>query len=464
MNRDELLKMLDLSGKDAQPRPTNEVLIEPSESQAPMEQASPTALKLDEWALRRGRQLLEESDRLQGLPLDSDAVADFHGVAFEPDPRLHKSCVDPKRLEFLTQLLETPDYKSLHTSTMLNSLSSTIAATAFAEQYAALKKENDATEGTSGIPGGEQNDEIETLRAVGHALTKAEEGVEGARESMASLGMGPGSPGSNDPKAIAEIYRRVRSDPTLQRICMLAGRFRRVAQSNQRRKTIHGNDDVVGVVADSDLGRLLPHELAKLAIPELEDDTLRRLVERQTMCREHRSVEPVARGPILVTVDESGSMEGEKVHTAKALALAMAWIARHQGRWCGLIAYSGDSGERLLALSPGRWDEAVLMDWLCAFIGCGSHLDVPVRELPDYYQRLGAPKGQTDVIIITDALCRIPAELQQKFNLWKEEAQARVISLIINSSSGDLEAISDEVHRVNSLEVTESAIDHVLSI
>src|SRR6476619_3956255 len=73
--------------------------------------------------------------------------------------------------------------------------------------------------------------------------------------------------------------------------------------------------------------------------------------------------EPVGKGPIIVSVDESGSMEGEKAHTAKALALALAWIARRQRRWCGLVAYSGDSGERLLALPPDRWNETALMDW-----------------------------------------------------------------------------------------------------
>src|SRR5438874_7781455 len=141
------------------------------------------------------------------------------------------------------------------------------------------------------------------------------------------MGMGPGLPGSNDPRVIAALYRRVRNNPTLRRICELAGRYRRVAQSKQWRKATHGLDDVVGVVLDGDLGRVLPHELAKLAIPEFEDDTLRRLVERQLQCREYHSTEPVAKGPIIVSVDESGSMQGDKAHTAKALALAMAWIA-----------------------------------------------------------------------------------------------------------------------------------------
>ncbi len=86
-------------------------------------------------------------------------------------------------------------------------------------------------------------------------------------------------------------------------------------------------------------------------------------------------------------------MEGEPVQTAKALALALAWVARQQKRWVALVAYSGDSGERLLALPPGKWDEAALMDWLSAFIGHGSDLDVPVRELPRYYEALQAPRA-----------------------------------------------------------------------
>ena len=137
----------------------------------------------------------------------------------------------------------------------------------------------------------------------------------------------------------------------------LAGRFRRVAQSKQRWKVTHGLDDVVGVEPGGDISRLLPIELAQLTVPELELDTLRRIVERQALCREHHATEPVGKGPIILAIDESGSMQGEKAHTAKALGLALAWIARHQKRWCALCAYSGDSGERLLALPPGRWDE-----------------------------------------------------------------------------------------------------------
>jgi uncharacterized protein with von Willebrand factor type A (vWA) domain len=299
---------------------------------------------------------------------------------------------------------------------------------------------------------------------VGRALVKATEEVEELSEAAAALGMGPGSPGSNDPRAIAQLYRRVRSNPTLRRICELAGRYRRLAQSRQRRKLIHGSDEVVGVTLDGELGRVLPQELARLALPEFEDDSLRRLVERQLMSRQQRSSEPVGKGPLLVCVDESGSMSGEKAHTAKALALALAWIARHQQRWIALVAYSGASGERLLALPPGRWDENALMDWLCQFLGRGSSLDVPVQEMPRYYEQLHAPKGITDVVFITDAICQLPGEVREAFNAWKRRVQARLITLVIQSTPGDLRAISDEVHQVGSLAATEAGVERVLSL
>jgi uncharacterized protein with von Willebrand factor type A (vWA) domain len=478
MSNEDLLKMLDLAGKEA-PAKADGLAVTPGEAGKKEAPASPTALRLDGWGLRRGADVLRESERLRDClePLgereaQERAAADFHGAAFEVGPTLHEACADPLRLQFLRQLLDTPEYRQLHVATMLNEAASEIATAAFAGQYAELRQEREEETkkgaGTGGSEGKTEGhdfaEEVGVLRHVGKALAEAAAEVEEARDAAAALGLGPGSPGSNDPRAIAALYRRVRGDPTLWRICELAGRYRRVAQSRQRRKTTHGLDDVVGVVTDGDLGRLLPHELAKLAVPEFEDDTLRRLVERQTMCREYRATEPVAKGPIIVCCDESGSMHGEKGHTAKALALALAWVARHQKRWVALVAYSGDSGERLLPLPPGRWDEAALMGWLSEFIGRGSSLDVPVREMPRIYQELKAPAGKTDVLFITDAICRIPADLQAQFKSWKAQVQARLIALVIDSPAGDLAAISDELHLVQSLAATEEGVGRALSI
>ena len=101
---------------------------------------------------------------------------------------------------------------------------------------------------------------------------------------------------------------------------------------------------------------------------------------------------------------------------------------------------------------------------MSAFIGRGSSLDLPVRELPDYYRRLGAPPGVTDVLFVTDALCRIPADLAARFNAWKRSVGARVISLVIGSDPGELVLVSDECHRVAALSPDDPAVGRALSV
>ncbi len=472
MDSNELLKLLDLNAKPAQPPDHGSPLTPVAAIQPqPLESQYLTALEVDEWGLRRGQDLIAESERLRKSGIDAHAAADFFTSAFDPDPRLRESCADARRHQFLMQLLDTPEYHALHADTRLDDTAAAIAAGHFAEQFAKLKQEdtkNGTTgSGSAGVPGGGEHElaaEMAALRAVGKAVAEAGKEVGELQDAAAALGLGSGEPGSNDPRVIASLFQRVRNDSTLRIICELAGRFRRVAQSKQRQKVSHGLDDVVGVEPGGDIGRLLPSELVKLMVPELELDTLRRIVERQAICREHHAFEPVGKGPILISVDESGSMEGAKAHTAKALALALAWIARRQRRWCGLIAFSGESGERFLALPPSRWNESALCDWLVAFIGKGSDLDVPIQEMPRMYKEIGAPPGITDVVMVTDAKCRIPGELRERFLEWKRSVRARVISLIIGSVPGDLEHVSDEVHRVSALDPNSDAVGRVLSL
>jgi uncharacterized protein with von Willebrand factor type A (vWA) domain len=465
MDPNDLLKMLDLEGRPPD-RAAEAGVVGPAPAAGePPADATPTALEVDAWGLRRGRDLVAESERLRKCGADEFAAADFFACAFDTDPRLTEACADPRRHRFVAQLLDTPEYRALHADTRLDDTAAGIAAAHFAEQFARLRDEERDGKGGAAPGGGDTlADEMATLRAVGRAVAGAGKEVGELREASGALGLGPGEPGSNDPRAVAAVFRRVRGDPALRRICELAGRFRRVAQSRQRQKVAHGLDDVVGVEPGGDVGRLLPAELAKLMLPELELDTLRRIAERQALCRECHAVEPVGKGPVIVCLDESGSMQGEKAHTAKALALALAWVARHQRRWCALVAYSGDSGERLLPLPPGRWDEARLADWLSAFIGRGSDIDVPVRELPRMYAELKAPPGVTDVIFVTDAKCRLGPDLQYRFLDWKRSARARLVTLVIDNTPGDLALVSDEVHAVRSLAPDSDAVGRVLSL
>jgi uncharacterized protein with von Willebrand factor type A (vWA) domain len=452
MSNDELNKLFDLEG-GSMPSLGFETTQKPAE-------ASPTALKLDQWSLRKGTELLAESPRLRKLNLSSVAVADLHAAAFLPNPELEESCIDPLRKEFIQELLSTPPYQLLHESTKLNTVAAEIAACSFAEELSALAAKVEASPQTPEPKGLD----VGVIAAASRASKDAADGVAELESVTQAMGMGPGEPGSSDVNAIAATFKAVRSNPALLRICSLAGKFRQLAQGLHKARSKSGFEEVTGLESGGDISRLIPSELMRLGIPELELDFLRRFAERQCLCREYEAIEKIGLGPIVIVVDESGSLVGSKNESAKAIALTLASIARKQGRWCGLVAFSGGSGHRVLALPPTKWNQVQLYSWLESFIGCGSDQDVPVQEMAAIFTEIGAPVGNTDLIYITDAELSISQKKAEAFKAWKVSVQARLISLVLNSDPGQLSSISDEVHLINSLDPTEVGIRKVFSL
>lgn len=473
MNRDELNALLDLKPAPAKAAPAvvTATVAAPESDEAP----AATVLRLDEWDHERGRKLI--AGPLQ-YSVNADDAADLHAAAYLLAPERNPGgCTDKLRETFLTGLMDSPEYRALHQSTALNELASEMAAVQFGRQFAALRQQEEQrkarqqAKGGRPDPKGEQvRQEIAALAAAGQAVKAAQADVAELDDACQAVGLGQGSEGGRtDTAKVAETFRRVRNNSTLRRITQLAGRYRRVAQAKQRQKVRHGYDDVVGVVQDNDVGRLLPVELAKLDDPDLELDTLRRLAERQTLCRDYRGVAPKGKGPIVVCVDESGSMRGEPVCQAKAFALAMAWVAKHQNRWCCLVGYSGGREGTLCVLPPGRWDQAKLLDWLTHFYDGGTTMDVPLAELPNAYwsglMGSGAKRGATDVCILSDAVVSVPKPMEEDFLRWKKAEGVKVHTVIIgHRSAGDLARVSDEVHFAARLGVDSEGLQSVLSI
>ena len=452
MNHDDLNKLLNLEG--------GSLPSFGSESTSKAPEASPTALKLDQWSLRKGNELLAESPRLRKLNLSAACVSDLHAAAFLPNPELEDSCRDPLRREFIQELINTPTYQSLHTSTKLNTVAAEIAACSFAEQFHLLvSRVPDPSQ-----PSNPEGLDVAVIAAASRASKDAADGVAELESVTQAMGMGAGEPGSSDVSAIASAFKAARSNKALMRICALAGKFRQLAQGLHKARSKNGFEEVTGLENSGDISRLVPSELMKLGIPELELDFLRRFVEKQCLCREFDSEERVGLGPVVLVVDESGSMVGHRNESAKAIALTLAWIARRQGRWCGLVAFSGGSGHRVLSLPPERWNQVDLLDWLESFIGLGSDQDLPLKEMEGIFNEIDAPQGQSDLIYISDAQLKISQKKATEYNSWKASVKARLISLVLNTDPGDLKSISDEVHLISSLDPTEVGIKKVFSL
>lgn len=465
MTHDDILKMLDIA-------PVELPQSAAGAYDVPTSPPSPTALKLGEWDRRRGEEVLYGSDRLSNLLIgdqveasydDCNLVADFHAAAFEPSPVLADTCKNERLREYVKNLLETPEYAALHKETQLDMAASEIATAAFAEawiedQHKELKP--DSPEELAGI---------RSLRAVGSAIRAAQKEVSELRDMQGALGVGSEAGVGSTPlcDTIANIFRRIRESDQLRSIINLAGRYRRLASALQASKTTHGCDDVVGVELDGDLARVLPHELGMLNDEDLELDVLRRLVERQMLCREWSAVESEVAGPVVLVVDESGSMKGLRIAQAKAIALAMMWIANHQGRWCCLVGFSNfTDGGNYLVVPPGSRRDTELFAWLEHFYNGGTSIEIPLLELPNKWVDLvGKQRGRTDMVLITDAVLMVSKELSKSFLSWKEAERVRLQTIVLASGCDDtLRNVSDSVHVCTNLGLEQDCVRDALSI
>lgn len=490
MTKDDLIDLFELDAKPAEVGATGGA----EAAVAAAEPESGTALVLDDWGLRKGREILAGSEllraalgqdkmvpagddslgeRLERVHTEQDelAAADFFGAAYLPDPDLAPACADKLRHEFVGELLQTPEYRALHTETTLDEAASEIAAAAFSRQFCELAKQEQPQDDRhpGGQPGGDMRHTAKVLGAVGQALQQAGQEVQEHRDAEAVLGCGTGMGGAGsrlEAQRLAALYKRVREDARLRRIMELAGRWRRAAMGMQRRRWEHGRDEVVGVEQGGDVPLVLPHELCLLGEDGvLGDLQLKRLADRQLPQLEVRAAKPVAKGPVVVFVDESGSMAGEPEYNAKALALAMGWVAQHQKRWlclCGFRACSTAASLRTLVIPPGERRQAELLDWVSGGCGGGTSLRfMDGDELDELYRQTSADPARTDLVLVTDASVHdLPVN---SFAGWKQRRRAKLFSIVIGESAGDqLPLVSDRVWEVGSLDV--SAVQDVLAI
>lgn len=244
-----------------------------------------------------------------------------------------------------------------------------------------------------------------------------------------------------------KLAERLKNDERMKKIAALAGKFKRIALTKKKTRVKRGADEISDVVQGDDVSRLLPTELARFASP-LRFRRLaayRDLLEEKCLEYEMTSTEELGRGPLVLCVDKSPSMEGEKDIWATAVALALAEAVHREHRTFIFLGFS-DTVHVRAVVKPGKpFPEKALFAPLRGGTNVEGALDLALTAVESK-----SVMARADVILVTDG-----ESSTARAESIRERAGAkdvRIFGVGIGVPKENLEPWCNEVHVVTNLQ------------
>ncbi len=285
---------------------------------------------------------------------------------------------------------------------------------------------------------------------------KAAENLEDAAEQAEEWGSGLGSGYRSPPGQKLELGKRLAGNEKLKKLSRMIGRMKFNALALRKKIFERASEEVLEVERGDLVHRLLPPELLSLTHPLLRKDFARRFLDQELLQYSLRGVEEKGKGPMIVCLDGSSSMAGDKEIWSKAVTLTLLEIARRQRRLFRSICFSSeDMPLQVLDLNVRNRYEAEMpkvMDLAEYFPGGGTDFQKPLDAALDCLKKSQYKKG--DIVFITDGECQVAPEWAENFRKEKERLGFSLYSILIDvgpSSLGTLKEFSDRITTVKQL-------------
>ncbi|MBA2176877.1 hypothetical protein H0266_18515 [Halobacillus locisalis] len=444
------------------------------------------SINSDSFDVRRFHQLYTASQGMKDvrekgkdLPMFDNLIGDVWSSFYKSSPELlpdDKQSPDVQsNAEMVGNMLNDDSFQSVHENTQFDDLMSGLSTINYSgkifEWIDERRKENEEMDDAMNQAQdkkeehGEDSDEFQQAmegvssaiqQEVDHTggelskmLQQAQEEAKKQKKDVEEL-LGGIQSGTAD-SALKEVPLReqfnlaeqLKSNKQMKEVAKWAGRFKRIAKSKQKsisKQSISKS----GITTGNEIDRLLPSELLNYAIPEAKADFLRRFTEGQTLQHDSKGKESLGRGPIILCLDQSGSMDYLD-QQSKGFLLALMSIAKFQKRDFAYIPFS-IKARPYKEYPKGKITPSEMTRIATEFMGGGTNFVYPLRESLKAIQKNRFKNA--DIIFVTDGNDNMKNSFLQEFQDRKKKDGFSVISLLIgpHASRQTVSQFSDRVH------------------
>lgn len=450
-----------------------------------------SVLNTDAFDRRRFKELLDMSVKLkeveskgrEQLPSFSPLMSDIWASFFKMKPELLNQIPPDQEMnrQLMEQIMKEEGFESFRDFTRLDDLSSALGTMKYSETVLEwigkqAEKNDDLAEAIQKARNGEEGAAQQAAEAIAEALKEdgrslqqslqqaageARETKENVKSLLGGLAAGNGEGELQkiplrDQLALAE---KMSTLPKLKDIAAWAGRFKLIAQQKQRSK----HKEAIarsGVRQGNQIEHLLPVELAAYASPLTKLDFMRRYVEVQTLQYDAKDKEQLGKGPIILCLDQSGSMDSQDT-ISKGFVLALMSIARKQRRDFALILFSG-SARKAQLYERGKIKVSDMVKLATTFLSGGTDFESPLREATEVMQKSRFNKA--DVVFVTDGEANVSQKFLDTWSVLKEKKEFKVLSLLLGTQKPyGVQSFSDRIVKASSF-YDEKAITQAFEI
>ena len=467
------------------------------------------------------RDLIEKGSTLLpgfgALVLDLFAVFYKHNVVFLPESGTRRSSLLPRRI--LEGVMKDPEYAALREDTVLDSFRSTLAAAEMGgmilewlrsedgpgakalmreweidraerdteeladedetmneieegegerseafekvrrEKKSELDEEAKALKKMEGeLKQGHEKMEVRLKGLVRASMKETSQKVENVEEELASWGASMGTGGERSPGEKLDLAARLYSNEKLRRLSRIVGSLKEEMLRGRRKSWSKRGSEVFDVATGNDIGRLIASELASLANLSLRADFKKRLIEGNLL--QYSLRDEKGRGPMVICLDGSSSMEGNKELWSKGVCLTLLEIAKRERRKSSVVVFSSSGSPlRVFDTGPGGersgWamKEKDVFELAGYFPGGGTNFEEPLQRALEILK--GSKFRRGDIVFITDGEAGIGDAWLEGFKRERARLGFKVYSVLIDLTEREswqtLSLFSDKVTSVSKL-------------
>lgn len=251
----------------------------------------------------------------------------------------------------------------------------------------------------------------------------------------------------------------VKNHPEIIKIARLMGNLKVIKTKKTKKMTRSTYECKMNISTSNDITNLIPLELLYLD-DQLENIFYNKLIEQKLFTYDYRSRNNKGKGGIIVILDTSGSMIGDKLDLLKSIILNIALIVLQKKRYFALINFSSSMKDILLL--PHRPEFQEFINLLTSSFYGGTNFDIPIKRTLEIIENFRNHR-ESDVLIFSDGFGKLSDEVLNKLETDRKKYHFGMFGFLIddNSKSTSLAECCDRIFNLTSSNLLKDLLNHL---